>query len=83
MTKHFGRFCNRLRRAGDGAVMIEFSIIAVFLMFLTCGMVDFTLAFQQWNNAAKASELGARLAATSNHRCHTVLCRPTAPECTK
>src|SRR2546422_4126289 len=52
--------------AADGAVMVEFSIIATLLLTVTCGIVDFSLALYQWNAASKAVELGARLAAVSD-----------------
>jgi Flp pilus assembly protein TadG len=55
-----------LSKACDGAVMIEFSLIALLLLIVTCGMVDFSLALYQWNGASKAVELGGRLAATSD-----------------
>src|SRR5207249_6483455 len=42
----------------EGAVMIEFAIIATLLLTVTCGMVDFSLALYQWNAASKAVELG-------------------------
>lgn len=50
----------------DGAAMIEFAAIAGLLIFLTFGIVDFSLAFFQWNAATKAVERGARLAAVSD-----------------
>ncbi len=49
--------------------MIEFSMIAGLLLFLTLGAVDFSLAFFQWNAATKAVQLGARLAAVSDPVC--------------
>ena len=55
-----------LGAAADGAVMVEFSIFATLLLTVTCGMVDFSMALYQWNAAAKAVELGARLAAVSD-----------------
>lgn len=62
MTRDLQKF------AGDseGAVMIEFAGIAGLLIFLTFGIVDFSLAFFQWNAATKAVERGARLAAVSD-----------------
>jgi Flp pilus assembly pilin Flp len=55
-----------LAAAADGAVMVEFTIIAALLLTVTCGMVDFSLALYQWNAASKATELGGRLAAVSD-----------------
>jgi Flp pilus assembly protein TadG len=55
-----------LRRARDGAVMVEFSMIVSLLLLVTCGMVDFSLALYQYNGASKAAELGGRLAAVSD-----------------
>src|SRR5262249_19237232 len=56
----------RFRGARDGSVMVEFSLIALLLLTVTCGMVDFSLALYQWNAASKAAELGARIAAVSD-----------------
>ena len=55
-----------LGRASEGAVMVEFSIVILLLLTVTCGMVDFSMALYQFNNASKAVELGGRLAATSD-----------------
>ena len=55
-----------LRRDADGAVMVEFSIVILVLLTVTGGMVDFSLALYQYNNASKAVQLGGRLAATSD-----------------
>lgn len=45
--------------------MIEMSIVASLLLMLVLGFVDFGYAFYQWNAAAKALQVGARLAAVS------------------
>ena len=52
-------------RDRDGAVMVEFTIVMFVLLVVTLGLVDFSMALYQWNNASKATELGARLAAVS------------------
>jgi Flp pilus assembly protein TadG len=46
--------------------MVEFSIIALLLLMLTGGIVDFGVAFFEWNAASKAVQQGARLAAVSD-----------------
>jgi len=59
----------RLKEFGSdtaGAVMVEFAIAALFFLILTSGLVEFTFAFYQWNAAAKALQVGARLASVSN-----------------
>jgi hypothetical protein len=55
----------------SGAVMVEASIAMTLLLVLTLGFVDFGNAFYQWNAAAKAVQIGARMAAVSP---------PVAPE---
>jgi hypothetical protein len=45
--------------------MIEFTLVAPLFFLLTFGIVDFGNAFWQWNQAAKAAQLGARLATVS------------------
>lgn len=49
----------------DGAVMVEATISMTLLLMLTLGFVDFGNAFYQWNAAAKAVEVGARMASVS------------------
>jgi Flp pilus assembly protein TadG len=64
----------RFRRFGadrDGAAMVEATISMTLLLMLTLGFVDFGNAFYQWNAAAKAVQVGARLASVSP---------PVAPE---
>ena len=59
-------FVRRLWACTRGAALVEFSIFAGFLLTLTFGMIEFSLALHQYNSASKAAELGARLAAVSN-----------------
>ena len=49
-----------------GAVFAEFAILMPVVILIVCGSVDFLYAFYQLNAAAKAVEVGARLAAVSN-----------------
>ncbi len=56
----------RLRKDDEGAALAEFAVlISVFLLVLG-GIIDFSMAFWQWNQAIKAVERGARIAAVSN-----------------
>src|SRR5262249_20582461 len=55
----------RLWRDASGATLVEFTLVAPLLFLLTFGIVDFGNAFFQWNQAAKAAQLGARLATVS------------------
>lgn len=49
-----------------GGVLVEATtMISIIFIFIT-GSVDFLYAFYQWNAAAKAVEIGARIAAVSN-----------------
>lgn len=57
------------RRAflGDrtGAVMAEFAIAGIFMIMLMMSVIELTSALWVWNSAAKAVQIGARLAAVS------------------
>ena len=56
----------RLRDDTDGAAFLEFTVFAMFFFTLLFGIVEFSLAYYQWNAGTKAVQLGARLAAVSN-----------------
>jgi hypothetical protein len=59
----------RLRHLGrdqSGTTTIEFTIVALLFLLLTFGLVEFGHMFWQYNSAAKAVHLGARLAAVSD-----------------
>jgi Flp pilus assembly protein TadG len=49
-----------------GAVFAEFAILLPLVVMIVCGSIDFLYAFYQWNAAAKAAEVGARIAAVSD-----------------
>src|SRR5262249_47168525 len=53
-------------RDQHGAVMVEVTIMLSITLVLVFGAVDFLLLFYQWNAAAKAVQIGARLAAVSD-----------------
>jgi hypothetical protein len=56
----------RLLRDQNGGVLVETTIMISIVLVFVLGSVDFLFAFYQWNAAAKAVELGARIAAVSN-----------------
>ena len=49
-----------------GAVLVEVTIVMTFMFVLVLGGIEFLLLFYQWNAAAKAVQIGARLAAVSD-----------------
>jgi Flp pilus assembly protein TadG len=53
-------------RDDSGAVFAEFAILLPLVVTVVCGSIDFLNAFFQWNAAAKAIEVGARIAAVSD-----------------
>src|SRR5262249_54461543 len=55
-------FCRDQR----GAVIVEVTIVLTFVFVLVLGGIEFLLLFYQWNAAAKAVQVGARLAAVSD-----------------
>jgi hypothetical protein len=57
---------NHFLRDQRGAVMVEATIMLSLTLVLVLGAIDFLLLFYQWNAAAKAAQIGARLAAVSD-----------------
>ena len=58
--------CRKLfRRDENGSVLVEVTVMIPIIFMVVLGSVDFLFAFYQWNAAAKAVQLGARLAAVS------------------
>jgi hypothetical protein len=49
-----------------GAVLVEVTIMLSITLILVFGAIDFLLLFYQWNAAAKAVQIGARLAGVSD-----------------
>jgi Flp pilus assembly pilin Flp len=56
----------RLLTDENGHVLVEVTLIAVLIIFLVLGSVDFLFAFYRWNAAGKAVQVGARIAAVSD-----------------
>jgi Flp pilus assembly protein TadG len=56
----------RLASDERGATFVEFTIMIPLVFVVLLGMVEFLLAFVQWNLAVKAVERGARIAVTSD-----------------
>lgn len=50
----------------SGSVLVEATIMLTIIFVLVLGGIDFLFAFYQWNAAAKAVQVGARLAAVSD-----------------
>ena len=59
-------FISQLARDEDGGPLVEVAIILPILILFLFGGVDFMNALYQWNAAAKAVEIGARIAAVSD-----------------
>lgn len=55
----------RLIRDQQGSTMVEMTIMMSIMFLFVLGLVDFLFAFYQWNAAAKAVQVGARIAAVS------------------
>src|SRR5260370_27651044 len=56
----------RFARDNNGAVLVEATIMITIMFVFVLGSVDFLFAFYQWNAAAKAVQVGARIAAVSD-----------------
>lgn len=53
-------------RDDSGAAMLEFTAAAFTFFIVLFGILEFSLAYFQWNSATKAVQFGARVAAVSN-----------------
>jgi Flp pilus assembly protein TadG len=49
-----------------GSVIVEVTVLIPILLIFLLGAIDFLFAYQQWNLATKAVEVGARIAAVSD-----------------
>src|SRR5437773_1798762 len=56
----------RFARDNNGGVLVEATIMMTIMFVLVLGSVDFLFALYQWNSAAKAVQVGARIAAVSD-----------------
>jgi Flp pilus assembly protein TadG len=61
-----GAFLNRLAGDQTGNVLVETTVMIPIMFTFLLGGVDFLNAFLQWSAAAKAVEIGARIAAVSD-----------------
>jgi len=53
-------------RDDNGGVLVEATVMITVMFVLVLGSIDFLFAFYQWNAAAKAAQVGARIAAVSD-----------------
>ena len=63
---HETRFTMRMVRDQGGGPFVEAAVMIPILLTFVLGSVDFINAFVQWNQATKAVEVGARIAAVSD-----------------
>lgn len=61
-----GRGPHRFVTDESGASMIETLVVINILIVLVAGFIEFGVAMNQWSLAAKATQVGARLAAVSD-----------------
>jgi Flp pilus assembly pilin Flp len=55
-----------LRRDEHGAVLVEVTVMMTIMFVFLLGAIEFLFVFYQWNAAAKAVQIGARIAAVSD-----------------
>ena len=60
------RKAGALYRDETGGVLVEATVMIVIMFVFVLGSVDFLMAMYQWNAAAKAVQVGARIAAVSD-----------------
>src|SRR5437016_12651214 len=56
----------RFTRDNNGGVLVEATIMITIMFVFVLGSIDFLFLFYQWNAAAKAVQVGARIAAVSD-----------------
>jgi hypothetical protein len=56
----------RIANDRNGAVVVEVAVMMTIMLVFILGSIDFLFAFYQWNAAAKAVQVGTRIAATSD-----------------
>lgn len=62
----FAAWLRPLASDAGGASAVEFAVVFGLLMALTLGAVEFAVASAQWAEAEKATQLGVRVAVTSD-----------------
>jgi Flp pilus assembly protein TadG len=55
-----------LLRDQAGAVLVEVTVMMTIMLVFLLGSIEFLFVFYQWNAAAKAVQIGARIAAVSD-----------------
>jgi len=60
------RLCSDHLEDQSGSVLVEFAVLLPVIILIVFGSVDLLYAFYQWNAAAKAVAVGARIAAVSD-----------------
>jgi Flp pilus assembly protein TadG len=53
-------------RDRNAAVLVEVAVMMTIMFAFILGSIEFLFLFYQWNAAAKAVQVGTRIAATSN-----------------
>jgi Flp pilus assembly protein TadG len=61
-----GHFVPAFGSDESGATLVEMSLVMLVLLVVVLGFVDFGNGLYQWNQASKAVQVGARLAAVSD-----------------
>ncbi len=56
----------RVVRDTNGGVLVEVTVMMSIMFVVILGLIDFLFLFYQWNAAAKAVQVGARIAAVSD-----------------
>ncbi|MHB0912931.1 MAG: TadE/TadG family type IV pilus assembly protein [Armatimonadota bacterium] len=62
---------NRIRRCNKGAALVEFAIVAMLLILLVFGIIEFSLIMRDYQTLSQAAREGARSAALG-HDAETV-----------
>lgn len=66
MRKNMTHIWTRMTRNDRGAAAVEFAMVVALFLWIMFGIIDFGRLFFDWNKAAKATELGVRMAIVSD-----------------
>jgi Flp pilus assembly pilin Flp len=66
MARHHLITAKNIARDESGAVLVEVTVVMTIMLVFLLGAIEFLFVFYQWNAAAKAVQVGTRIAAVSD-----------------
>ena len=72
---------NTFQKADSGSVLVEAALILSALLLLLFGIIEFGIAYWQWNTLTFAVEHAGRYMMVSDHTCTSATCATDAENC--